>query len=113
MIRRDVAPQALEHAENGTGTVQKISWFEDKELCPNLNMVASLVVPPGASVGNHTHHGEAEIYRVISGRALYNDNGKEVEVGPGDVLMCYDGQTHGAKTIGDEDFEFIAMIIKG
>lgn len=113
MIRRDVEPLEISNAEAGSGTVQKIGWFDDRELSPNLNMVATLVVPRGASIGDHMHVGEAEIYRMISGRALYNDNGKEVEVGPGDVLMCYDGQTHGIKAIGDEGFEFIAIIVKG
>ena len=41
----------------------------------------------------------------------YNDNGTEVEVGPGDVTFCDAEEGHALKNIGDEDLEAIALIL--
>ena len=49
-------------------------------------------LPPGSSIGVHKHTGEHEIYFILSGKGCANDNGTWVEVGPGDVQHCLDGQ---------------------
>ena len=48
----------------------------------------------------------------MSGKALYTDNGKTYEVKAGDTTFCADGESHGIENIGDEDLNFIALIIK-
>lgn len=113
MIRKQDVLTQIDCAQGGEGVLHLAHWLDETERCENLGLVATITVEVGGSVGDHTHHGEAEIYRAVSGRALYNDNGTEVEVGPGDVMVCYAGQTHGVKTLGDEEFVFIAIIVKG
>ena len=69
------------------------------------------VLKPGCEIGWHIHHGDGETYYILRGRGLYNDNGAECEVGPGDVTFCDDQQGHALKNIGDEDLEIIALIL--
>ena len=69
------------------------------------------VLKPGCEIGWHIHHGDGETYYILRGRGLYNDNGAEYEVGPGDVTFCDDQQGHALKNIGDEDLETIALIL--
>ncbi len=69
------------------------------------------VLKPGCEIGWHIHHGDGETYYILRGRGLYNDNGAEHEVGPGDVTFCDDRQGHALKNIGDEDLETIALIL--
>ena len=42
---------------------------------------------------------------------MYNDNGTEVEVGPGDVTICPEGEEHALANTGSEDMEIIALIL--
>ncbi len=66
---------------------------------------------PGEVFGTHEHHGEWEIYCIISGEGVYNDNGTSVKVGPGDVCVCRDGEKHGMENTGTEELYYIALIL--
>ena len=96
----------------GKGLVEILDWFSDDEVCPNVVTLADVHIPTGGSIGDHAHIGEAEVYRVLQGRAEYNDNGEIRIIEKGDTTMCYDGETHGVNNIGDNEFVFIAVIIK-
>lgn len=69
-----------------------------------------VTLPVGAKVPTHAHHGEYEIYDILSGTGTYNDNGTLVPVGPGDVTYCPDGESHGLDNTGDTPLEFVAFI---
>lgn len=97
----------------GEGTAILIDWVDRDKLPPNLNMISTVTLPPGASVSDHMHEGDAEIYRIVNGHGMYNDNGVEVEVKPGDVTMCLSGERHGLKNTGDDVLVFDAIIIGG
>ncbi|MCR5665175.1 MAG: cupin domain-containing protein [Oscillospiraceae bacterium] len=66
---------------------------------------------PGCEIGWHVHQGDGETYYILKGRGLYNDNGAELEVGPGDVTFVDSGEGHALLNNGDEDLEAIALIL--
>ena len=66
---------------------------------------------PGCEIGWHIHHGDGETYYILRGRGLYNDNGTEVEVGPGDVTFVDAEEGHALKNTGEEVLEAIALIL--
>lgn len=86
-----------------------LSYFENKN--PKLRMFSQAELKKGEEVEYHVHIGEAETYYILSGRALYNDNGEKKEIGPGTVTYTPSGEGHGIKNIGDGDLIFIAHII--
>lgn len=98
---------------NGVGTAKMEYWLRDGELPPNLNMITTITLPPGASVSVHTHEGEAEIYRILSGTGMYDDNGTETEVGPGFTTICRHGEQHGLINTGSVPLMFDAIIVGG
>ena len=63
--------------------------------------------------------GEAVMHRILNGademygkgRGLFNDNGTEVEVGPGDVTFTGSGEGHALLNNGEEELEAIALIL--
>ena len=73
--------------------------------------IEPLVLRPGCEIGWHIHHGDGETYYILRGRGLYNDNGAEIEVGPGDVTFVDSEEGHALRNIGKEDLEAIALIL--
>lgn len=112
MTRKVTVKEGFEALRDGVGKGVKEHWIQGEELPANLNMFATLVLEVGASIGDHPHIGNAEIYQIISGSAEYNDNGTTVLLNHDDVAVCYDGETHGIKNIGDVPLVFLAVIVK-
>ena len=77
-----------------------------------LRTFALAQLKPGEEVELHEHVGECEYYYIISGKGLYNDNGKMSEVLPGTVTFTPSGESHGIKNTENEMLEFIALIIR-
>ena len=82
------------------------------EMVGQCEMFASVVIPPGASIGEHYHYGNTETYHILSGVGTYSDDGDIYEVFPGDTVFCPDGSAHSIENKGNEDLKFIALIIK-
>ena len=100
-------------AEKGIGTITIVKLLTPAELDGKCDMYAKVIVPPLCGIGVHQHVGNTETYHILSGHALYNDNGKEVEIGAGTTTFCPDGETHGIKnTSKTEDLVFMALIIR-
>lgn len=100
--------------ENHLGGEGKIVF---KTLVPpellkgEARMFNLLTFEPGATLGEHDHVDNYELYYILSGKAIIIDDGKEVEVGPGDMVYTADGSSHSVKTIGDEPMVMIATIV--
>lgn len=73
-------------------------------------LVATITLEKGCSIGEHIHENEEEIFYIISGKALYNDDGNNVELLPGDSCICKNGQKHAISNAGDETLVFFAVI---
>lgn len=113
MIRRK-AEQTLEFktAFGGPGTAEMRKILNtDEELYGKGRLFNHAVLQPGCAIGEHTHHGDNEIYYILSGSGTYNDNGTYVKVFPGDTMICNDGELHGIVNDGDDVLEFIALIL--
>ena len=82
-----------------------------KKRNPKLRMFSHAVLNVGEEVEFHIHNGESESYYILSGKALYNDNGELTEITKGSVTFTASGNGHGIKNIGKENLEFIALIM--
>ena len=98
---------------NGIGEIAMTSILEPKpeNFSGQGRLFAHTVMKPGQYFGKHSHSGEFEIYYILKGAGIYIDNDEEYPVKAGDVMVCEDGGTHGIRTSGDEDLEFIALIL--
>ena len=96
---------------NGVGEV-KIEKILDEELADKCGLYAKVTIPAGSVLGYHEHHGNGESYFVLSGEAIYDDNGKKRIIGPGDSTWTPDGSGHGVdNSQGKVDFVFMALIV--
>ena len=67
-------------------------------------------VPPGSDIGIHTHERDnQELYVIVAGRGLMHVDGKDLEVGPGDVVMNRRGGTHGLKNVSETELRLVVI----
>ena len=113
MVRKKEEQEVIfQCVRNGIGEAEmhKITRGES-ELYGKGKLVNHLILPPGTSIGEHVHEGDNEIYYILAGTGLYNDNGKIVRVFPGDTTICSEGELHGLVNDGREPLEAIALIL--
>jgi quercetin dioxygenase-like cupin family protein len=97
--------------KNGKGTVRIVNILENEDMHGKGRLFAVSIIPPGGSIGRHTHDGEFETYYILKGQARINDNGTVVDLEPGDMTQCADGQFHSIENTGDFDLEYLAVIL--
>ena len=96
---------------NGVGEV-KIEKILDEELADKCGLYAKVTIPAGSVLGYHEHHGNGESYFVLSGEAIYDDNGKRRIIVAGDSTWTPDGSGHGVdNSQGKEPIVFMALIV--
>ena len=95
----------------GPGTVQLTKLASSEDMNFRSRFFAKMVLEPGSGIGFHQHNGENEIFYIISGHGIYDDDGKAVEVEAGDVTVTTSGQGHAIHNDSDEDLVLIALII--
>ena len=75
---------------NGVGEVL-VEKILDEELADKCGLFAKVTIPAGSVLGYHEHHGNGESYFILSGEAVYNDNGTKRVIRAGDVTWTPDG----------------------
>lgn len=95
----------------GKGLVKREFIVEGNNLRGKAKLFSKIIIPPGNSIGMHDHVDDFEIYYILKGKGRVLDNKKFVEVNEGDAVYTADGNEHYIENIGNEDLEFIAVVI--
>ncbi len=104
------APRVVKNLQGGPGEVKFYDLASGEALFGHARLFSRVVLEPGAGIGWHVHRGEGEIYYILSGDALYDDNGVKKRLSSGDAAVCGDGEGHSIQNCGAESLEFIAII---
>ncbi len=82
-------------AHGGEGMIGFHRLAERENLSGRCNFIDLAVVPPGASIGRHTHAGdEEEFYLVLDGEGTMWREEEEIAVRAGDLIRTPPGGTH-------------------
>lgn len=113
MIKKsaEIKEQVLTDFKDGAGEISLFHFMNEQEANGMGRLFAKIVIPPGNSIGEHTHQGDMEAYYILKGKALLIDNGQETILEAGDCNLCFDGESHAIKNVGDEDLEYIAIVL--
>lgn len=104
--------EVRKNAAGGKGEVCLEHLLSKKQMHDKCSTFARITIKPGCSLGYHQHKGNSEAYYILKGKGIYNNNGTEVEVGPGTTTFCPDGEFHAlSNEDGTEDLVFMALII--
>ena len=113
MIRKaaDCKKMYNEKMRGGNGIVEITSFATPEELNNKGRLFANITLKPGCGIGFHMHENESELFYVIKGEVLYNDNGTEYVCSAGDVMICAAGTGHAITNNSQEDVELCAVIV--
>ena len=96
-------------AHGGNGTINTVR-VENMERGTAFNFIDLTVIPPGNSIGVHTHtFDDEEVYVIISGKGRMFSAGEFFEVEAGDVIVNSPGDTHALENIGPDPLKVVVM----
>ena len=113
MIRNaaECRKESREHMRGGDGTVHITHFATTEELYEKGRLFGNITLNPGCGIGFHDHEKDSELFYLIKGEAIYNDNGEEYPVSAGDVMICPAGTGHAITNKGEEVVELCAVIV--
>ena len=114
MIRKasELQPQVKESLRGGNGSASMKFILHADDKAAHCGMIANITLQPGCSIGEHDHVEDAELYYILSGKAMANDNGTMVEVGAGDAMWTANGERHSIINHTDEPLVLLAVVVK-
>ena len=97
---------------DGYGTTDFLHIVPEAVRPPKCRLFSVMMLEKGCSVGRHDHTGETEVYYVIEGEGILNDNGTMRPFKKGDCNVCGGGDFHSVSNENDETLKIFAVIIK-
>lgn len=110
-VRSEDCTRGEKQVGGGNGMVQMKVLATAEEMYNNARLFNHVTIQPGCSIGYHAHDHETEFYYILSGQPVFNDNGTEVTLHPGDITKTGYGQSHSMENRGDAPVELLALII--
>jgi len=113
LVRKNNAFQEEEACiAKGDGLVTKRYGMSREETFDKCRLCGEIVVPPGCSLGEHSHTGEVEIFYMVSGElTVYDDGGPGQTFLPGDVMSTGGGGKHSVRNLSGKPATLFAVII--
>jgi mannose-6-phosphate isomerase-like protein (cupin superfamily) len=68
-----------------------------------------VIVPPGRTIGEHTHGADQETYVIIEGCGAMVVDGSPITVSAGDVVVNRPGGTHALRNTGDRPLRLVVV----
>ena len=113
MIKKSSAMKdcLIENMRGGEGTVMRKDILGEEDMAKHSRLFSLFTLRKGCSIGEHEHKKETEYYYILSGKGIVREKDGLKDVGPGDVVITGDGESHSIANTGDEDLIFVAVII--
>lgn len=117
---RNIDPIYSENHRGGTGMTTFYTCLSpaypviEKSVGPDdhITWVGLVEVAPGASIKEHVHDEDEEVYIVVSGRGVYTEDGEDTPIEEKDVLILRRGHSHGMRNTGDTPLVFYAVVAR-
>lgn len=113
MINRSASlrKEIRENMVGGKGSAALTHLLEIDDFAGKGRLFSVISLEPGSSVGKHEHKGDFEVYYILRGKGLADDNGTFEEVTEGDVIITKNGEFHSIENIGDTILDMVALIL--
>ena len=113
MITKSKDLRVSEHDKlrDGNGKIYMQHFMEEADSGGTGRLFVMATIPPGSSIGPHTHVGDFDAYYVLDGNVEVTDNGVPGTLAPGDFMICKDGDSHSVENKSDKDAKIIMLVI--
>ena len=116
-LKSERPTQTITELRGGIGDLTREDLFSTDEACGKTKILAVLTIPPGNSIGEHSHgttaeDPDAELYYVLTGSLRITDNGITKDLSPGDAVFTGGGTSHSVVNVSKEDASLLAVIMK-
>lgn len=114
MIKRvqDIKSEEMKNPYNGRGSALRFVYEEAAELKGKIKNMFIVDLQPDSKIGKHKHEDDAEIYLMLDGVAVIDDNGIEELLNPGDMLITKQGEEHSIENKSSIGLTFLAIIVE-
>src|ERR1700686_4721246 len=102
-------PGTMHQLLGGSGVCYWKQLINGMHLERNLHCVEFVLVPPGASIGLHTHDRTEEIYYLLRGCATMSVNGEKWQGQAGDLLTPPIGGRHSLANTSEQAMAFFVV----
>lgn len=100
-----------EKPREGKGIIEGFRYLDSHELSNSLKGFYVNELQVNSEVGFHRHIVDEEIYFILEGEGIVDDNGIEEKVEAGSLIYTKKGQGHALKNTGDTPLKFVAFIV--
>ena len=113
MIKRSAEQQVRERKElrGGVGTLYFHDFLLTEESFGAGHLFSKTVIPAGASIGEHRHDGEFEVYYVLEGTVEVLDGGVWQTLRRGDMHLCASGESHAVRNSSAVEAQILMLIL--
>jgi mannose-6-phosphate isomerase-like protein (cupin superfamily) len=103
-------PQTATPAHNGRGRLNFARLATRTVLSGACNFIDFTCMPPGSSIGLHTHGmDEEEFYLILEGEGRMHRDGVSFSVRPGDLIRNHPGGTHSLVNTGSTQMKLFVF----
>lgn len=113
MIKRasQMETEVRELMRGGNGAISITHLLRQVQMTGKCRFLGKMVINPGCSIGSHSHDQEEEIYYILKGKGIVEDNGVKQEVSEGDVILTGGGASHSVENVSGEPLEVLGIIL--
>ncbi len=97
---------------DGIGLCDNRELYSSADFETRLLFLSHTVIPPGATIGYHTHGEDEEMYIILAGRAVMTVNGEKREVRAGDAILNRRGWSHGLENTSEEPVTIMVFLVR-
>jgi mannose-6-phosphate isomerase-like protein (cupin superfamily) len=108
----DVEPVERSEEHGGSGTIAFRRLLDTSGFQAPVDFVDFTIVPPGSSIGHHSHHGNEELYFVASGNPLMRVSGCQRRIARGTVAVVRNGGWHELINDTSESVEILVIQVR-
>ena len=111
IIRKpDMKVSVTDSCHGGVGELvctELLGNYEKRDA--GMKYVHDDTLAPGASIGDHTHEGDEEIYIILDGRGTMLVDGSSEDVSAGDVCITRSGHRHSLTNTGSAHMRLLVV----
>jgi quercetin dioxygenase-like cupin family protein len=104
--------EVKENVRGGNKAIEFTHDFTAQETFNKARLCAVLEIPPGASIGPHSHDPDAEMYFVLEGELTVVENGISKVLRPGEATFTGGGDTHSVVNHGQASAKMLAVLFE-